>query len=96
MKTSHRIVIGLGALALVLAMFAVAYANDCPVGAKSCKIVTITDIEEKTLTDPGQIFDQATWANRSGMIGLADAWRKKISESPSGIVKPDPKVPGSK
>lgn len=62
-------------------------AEDCPNGTPSCKIVVMTPEEINTLTQPGGIFDQSIWANRSGMTGIVEAWKKKIETSPSGTVK---------
>ncbi len=61
-------------------------AEDCPKGAPSCKVVVMTPEEIQTLTGPGQIYDQATWANRSGMTAVVEAWKKKIETSPNGTV----------
>ena len=64
-------------------------SGTCPMGVVSCKIVAITPDEERTLTQPGGIFDQALWANRSGMEGLISAWKQKLITSPAGTV-PEP------
>jgi hypothetical protein len=50
----------------------------------------MTPDEEKTLTQPGGIMDQALWANRSGMDALITAWKQKLATAPAGTVaKPD-------
>ncbi len=63
-----------------------AKAEDCPKGVPACKVVTISPEELATLTQPGGIFDQAIWANRSGMTGIIEAWKKKIETAPAGTV----------
>jgi hypothetical protein len=64
----------------------------CPEGAVSCKIVVLIPDEEKTLLQPGGIFDQAVWANRSGMEALINGWKQKLATSPAGTVaKPEEK-----
>jgi hypothetical protein len=93
-------------LAVMVTGFALAMANypsithaqtpsyPCPTGAVSCKIVVMTPDEEKTLTQAGGIFDQASWANRSGMDGLITAWKQKLATAPAGTVaKPEEKKP---
>jgi hypothetical protein len=75
-----------------LAMNAAAYADDCPAGGGTCKIVTITQSEMQSLTGPGMIFDSAAWANRANLQGVVDAWKAKIAASPDGTVKPAPEA----
>jgi hypothetical protein len=58
----------------------------CPDGAPSCIVVTMTPDEVRSLTQPGGIFDQAVWANRSGMDGLVQAWKQKLATSLQGMV----------
>jgi len=70
-------------------MAEVAKAEDCPKGSASCKVVVMTPEEIATLMQPGGIMDQATWANRSGMTSIVEAWKKKIETSPNGTVKAD-------
>jgi hypothetical protein len=65
----------------------------CPAGAPSCIVVTMTPDEVKSLIQPGGIFDQAIWANRSGMYDLVQAWMRKLSTAPSGEVKKDESKP---
>lgn len=78
------IAIGLTGL-FFLAMNALAYAEDCPPPATSCKIVVMTDQEIQSLTGPGLIFDSATWANRANLSDAITAWRQKIANSPNGV-----------
>lgn len=78
-------------LPLALALTTEAYAQtpplgQCPEGASSCIVVTMTPDEVKSLTMPGGVFDQAEWANRSGMSGAVAAWRQKLSTSPIGTM----------
>lgn len=75
-------------LALVLTTEASAQTQ-CPAAASSCIVVTMTPDEVKTLTAPGGVFDQAEWANRSGMAGVVSAWKQKLATSPAGEVKKD-------
>jgi hypothetical protein len=64
----------------------------CPAGAQSCKVVIMTSDEQQSLLRPGGVFDQALWANRSGMEALLQAWKNKIAQAPDGIVaKPEQK-----
>ncbi len=65
----------------------VAHAEDCPAGVRTCKVLTVTPEEVQALVAPGGVFDQAVWANRSGMTGLVDAWKRKIETAPAGTVK---------
>jgi O-glycosyl hydrolase len=68
-----------------------ALAEDCPAGAKSCKVVTMTDQEIQSLEGPGAVFDSAAWANRANLQAVVDAWKQKIAASPAGVVKtPEP------
>ena len=64
-----------------------AKAEDCPAGVRTCKVLTLTPEEVAALVQPGGVFDQAVWANRSGMTGLVDAWKRKIETAPAGTVK---------
>jgi len=59
-----------------------AKAEQCPEGVMSCKVVTISPEELKTLTDI--IFPSAIWANRAQSTDLAKAWENKIANSPAG------------
>ena len=72
------------ALALLPSLAA---AQDCPVGAKSCKVVVMVPEEVQTLAQPGGIFDAAAFANRMQLGPITDAWRRKIETSPDGKVQ---------
>lgn len=87
-----KILIAAAALTAIfmLAMNAAAYAQDCPAGAPSCKVVLISPQELQSLEGPGMIFDSAAWANRANLQGVVDAWKQKIANSPDGKV-PAPK-----
>ncbi len=84
-----RILIAVMSFLFGYAVASPAKAEDCPKGAQSCKIVVMTPEEIQTLTAPGNVFDQAQWANRSGMTALVEQWKKKIETSPNGTVKAD-------
>lgn len=73
-----------------LAMNALAYAEDCPPGVTSCKVVIMTDQEIQSLIGPGLIMDSAEWANRANLSAAVAAWKQKIASSPSGTVKAPP------
>lgn len=85
----------LGAMAtvLVLAILGRSSAQQpppsypCPDGATSCIVVTMTPEEVKSLTMPGGVYDQAEWANRSGMQLLIQQWKQKLATAPAGEVK---------
>ena len=70
-----------------LAMNAAAYAEDCPAGASTCKVLVLTTQEEQTLTN--SIFPAALWANRT-FTDLIEAWKQKLAAAPAGTVKPTP------
>ena len=89
------LVAAIGAFAIVMVMSALARAEDkvpieCPPGAKSCKVVVMTDQEIATLEGQNAIFDAAEFANKMGLSGLIAQWKQKIAASPDGkVVKPD-------
>lgn len=64
--------------------------TSCPVGAKSCKVITITPDEEQALAGPNMIFDHAEWANRATLGQIVQAWRLKVLLAPQGKVVPAP------
>lgn len=66
-------------------------SGTCPKGADPCKIISMTQDEINSLIGPGMILDQAEWANRSGMSGIASAWKQKIAQSPLGKKYEEPK-----
>lgn len=79
-----------GIVLLVLFMFGIRKINAqaldpamCPQGAPSCKVITITPEEYKTLDGPDMVWDQASWA-RQQLGPLVKAWREKIDKSPAG------------
>ena len=83
-----RKLIGLSVLSLLWITPSVAQAlGECPDGAPSCVVVTMTPEEVRSLVGPGLIFDQAEWANRSGMNGLVQQWKQKLTAAPQGTVK---------
>ena len=84
------LVAAIGAFVIVMVMSALARAEDCPPGAKSCKVVVMTDQEIATLEGPNAVFDAAEFANKMGLSGLIAQWKQKIAASPDGkVVKPD-------
>lgn len=84
------VAIGLTGL-FFLTMNVLAYAEDCPPGATSCKVVVMTDQEIQSLTGPGLVFDSAEWANRANLSQAINAWKQKIANAPAGTVKqPEP------
>ncbi len=85
MEAHMKLSLAIMALLLPIA----AHAEDCPKGAPSCKVVVMTPEEIATMSQPGGIWDQAIWANRSGMTAIVEAWKKKIETSPNGTVKAD-------
>jgi hypothetical protein len=73
-----------------LAMNALAYAEDCPPGVSSCKIVVMSPQEIQSLEGAGLIFDSAEWANRANLAAAIAAWKQKIASSPDGKVPAPP------
>jgi hypothetical protein len=86
---SIKIAIAIIGISIGFSLVSYALAEDCPKGASSCKVVVMTPEEIATLIQPGGVFDQSTWANRSGMTSIVEAWKKKIETSPNGTVKAD-------
>ncbi|MFA5897686.1 MAG: hypothetical protein WC829_01105 [Hyphomicrobium sp.] len=83
-------VAAVGALMFTLVMSALARAEDCPAGVKSCKVLVLTPDEEATLAGPEMILDHATWANRVKFDSLARAWRDKLAAAPAGkVIEPN-------
>ena len=83
-------VAAVGALMFTLVMSALARAEDCPAGVKSCKVLVLTPDEEATLAGPEMILDHAVWANRVKFDSLARAWRDKLAAAPAGkVVEPN-------
>lgn len=75
--------------AIMLAPIAVAAQENkvpCP-NQMPCKVIVVTEDEEKTLTGQGMIFDAAEWANKMNFSSLVAAWKQKIATSPQGEVK---------
>lgn len=72
------------AIVFLFAMTMNAMSQDCPPGATSCKVVTITPDEGKVLDI---IFDTAVWANRAQLTDAVTSWRQKINQSANGEVK---------
>lgn len=85
--------VGLIAVVITLATGSAwaASPGECPAGVQSCIVVPMTPDEVKTLTGPGGIYDQALWANRSGMEGLISAWKQKLLTAPAGTIPEPPK-----
>lgn len=74
-------------LAFLLWSFQPADATECPQGAPSCKVITITPDEEQALTAPNGIL--AT-AERARFLDLSQAvvyFRQKLQSAPAGEVK---------
>ena len=64
-----------------------AFATDCPAGAKSCKVLTITPEEEEALTGSGRILDTALQGRFIDLNGAVKYFRDKITNAPAGVVK---------
>ena len=87
------LVAAIGAFVIVMVMSALARAEDkvpieCPPGAKSCKVVVMTDQEIATLEGQNAIFDAAEFANKMGLGAVIAAWKNKIASAPDGHVSP--------
>ena len=82
------LVAAIGAFVIVMVMSALARAEDCPPGAKSCKVVIMTDQEIATLEGQNAIFDAAEFANKMGLGAVIAAWKNKIATAPDGHVLP--------
>lgn len=79
------------AVLLTLASCAPSYAADCPPGAPSCKVITLTPDEERVLTGPNQVLDTAQQGRPLDLAQIVMYFRSKIATAPAGeIVKPAP------
>lgn len=67
-----------------------ANATDCPEGAKSCKVITLTPDEEQVLTAPRMILDTAATARQLDLANLVAYFRSKIDKAEAGTVKQPP------
>lgn len=82
------------AVVVGLALFAIkAHAEDCPAGAKSCKILTLTPDEEALLVRQGGIFQTAAQARSLDLGSQVQYFVTKIEAAPAGVVKPEPPKP---
>lgn len=97
-RWSTKEVVWVSALVAAVAVLGVTIAwaqspdpAQCPPGAKSCKVITLTPDEEQSLLGPNMIFEHAEWANRAGLAGIVAAWRGKIANAPAGKVEPEKK-----
>ena len=66
----------------------------CPPGVTSCKIISVTNDEERALTGPGAIFDLAEFANRMNLTGPVQYWKNKLAAAPEVKVEAKPKATG--
>ena len=64
-----------------------ALATDCPEGAKSCKVITLTLDEEQVLIQPRGILDTAAAARQLDLANIVAYFRQKIDKAPLGDVK---------
>lgn len=63
-----------------------AHATDCPAGAPSCKVITLTPEEENVLTGQRGIFDTAAQGRALDLANLVAYFRNKIATAPAGDV----------
>ena len=93
----HRIaaIIAIAAIILFFAA-AAAFSADCPPGAKSCKVITITPEEEEALIGPGRILDTALQGRFIDLNGAVKYFRDKLASAPAGDVKDDKGPAGPK
>lgn len=84
--------------ALVLWSCQPAHAVECPAGAPSCKVLTLTPDEERVLTGPNGILDTAAQARQLDLANLVSYFRQKLSTAPAGEVKKaeEPEAPPAK
>lgn len=75
------------ALLLFVFLTMIAYAADCPPGAPSCKVITLTPDEERALTGANMILDTAQQGRALDMTSVANYFRRKIETAPAGGVK---------
>ncbi len=74
-----------------LAFVTPASAADCPPGAPSCKVITLTPDEERVLTGPNQVLDTAQQGRPLDLAQIVMYFRSKIATAPAGEVsKPAP------
>lgn len=74
-------------LTLIIAALDKAFSEDCPPGAKACKVLTLTPEEETSLIGINMMLDSAVFANRIQMEGVAKYWRDKVQNAHQGVVK---------
>ena len=63
-----------------------AYADprtDCPTPAP-CKVITLTQEEEKALVGPNMVFDTAVQGRQLDMFGIITYLRQKLAAAPAG------------
>lgn len=63
-----------------------AFAADCPAGAPSCKVLTLTPDEEAILIQPRGILDTAATGRQLDLGHVAAYFRSRIEKAPSGNV----------
>lgn len=74
-------------IAIAIVMANAAMAADCPAGAKSCKVITLTPEEEEALVGTGRILDTALQGRFIDLNGAVKYFQDKIAKAPAGIVK---------
>lgn len=78
------------AFAIVIAVTAgIVRAQDCPAPtpqspATTCKVITITPLEEQALTGERGILDTAAQGRPLDLMGAVNYFREKIRNAPAG------------
>lgn len=67
-----------------------AFATDCPPGAKSCKVLILTQDEVQALIGDRMILQTAQQARPLDLGSAVTFMFNKIVTAPDGVVKPDP------
>lgn len=62
-------------------------AAECPQGVPRCKVLIITPDMEQALVGQNMILDTAEWANRMGLAGAVQFFKRAIETAPAGEVK---------
>lgn len=81
------------AVGLSILLVRCAHATDCPEGAKSCKVITLTPDEEAALVNPRMVFDTAATGRAIDLANVVAYFRSKIATAPAGTVPAPPEPP---
>lgn len=73
---------------IVLGVFAVR-SEECPAGAKSCKVLVLTPEEEQALMQPRGVLDTAREGRPLDLGQVVSYFRERISRAPAGTVPPE-------